>query len=334
MSTRYRELVGVAIQALGLLSPTSFTWFGRPVGVLPPSVEDAMDPESRRAYLLHSMQLQLYADFYCRGFASPSLDPGSHGLARRPEPFVEALAAANTGRGSREPGWEVVSAIADQVVVERDGLTLWITPGDVVDPPRGGLQPGARVSVRLPNELRKLSPGFYMALGDGGFEAEQPTAIVRFYWHLASASAPRLINALTSRLNKARLPFRVKVVNDPARYTRCDAGVLYVHGRDYELAARAVRATYGELAAGLRRATPAFAKPLAPGLAVAEDPGSGDSFGMHRARLLAEGIVHAHEQGPGGSADAIDAVAERFAQDGFDLDAPYLNPGSPDRYAL
>jgi HopA1 effector protein family len=334
MSAPYRKLVGDAIAALVLLSPTSFTWFGRPVGVLPASVETAMDPESARAYLLHSMQVQLYADLYCRGFASPSVDSPSHGLARRPEPFVETLAASNTGRGSREPGWKVVSASAEQVVVERHGLKLWIAPGDVVDLDGEGLHPDARVHVRLPNELRKLSPGFYMALGDAGFETEQPTAIVRFYWHLASTSAPRLIHALTSRLNKARLPFRVKVVNDPARYTRCDAGVLYVHGSDYEATARAVRATYNELAGGLRRATPAFAKPLAPGLAVAEDPGTGDSFGMHRARLLAEGIVDAHEQGRGDGADAIDTVAARFAQDGIDLDAPYLNPGSTDRYVL
>ena len=139
------------------------------------------------------------------------------------------------------------------------------------------------------------------------------------------------MHVLTSRLNSASLPFRAKVVNDPARYTRCDAGVLYVHRHDYDAVAPVVRATYRELADGLRPATPAFAKPLAPGLAVAEDPGDGDSFGMHRARLLAEGIVAAGERG---SDDAVAVVAERFAAAGLDLDKPYVNPGSPDRYAL
>jgi len=334
MSARYRDLVRGAIEALALLSPTSFTWFGQPVGVLPSDIEHAMDPTSARAYLLHSMQQKLYADLYCRGSAAPSVDPATHGLARRPEPFVEMLAAANTGRGSREPGWRVVSADAERVVVERNGLSLWIAPGDIADIAGEGLHPDASVHVRLPNELRKLSPGFYIALGDAGFETEQPTPIVRFYWHLAGDSAPRLIHALTSRLNDAHLPFRAKVVNDPARYTRCDAGVLYVHGRDYAAVVRTVRAVHGDLAGGLRRAIPAFAKPLAPGLAVAEDPGNGDSFGMHRVRLLAEGIVAAQEQGLLATPDVIEAVAARFAQDGLDLDAPYLNSGSPDRYAL
>ncbi len=334
MSTRSRLLVGDAIEAIVLLSPTSFSWFGRPVGVLPAEVAEAMDRASARAYLLYSLQLQLYENLYCRGFASPAEAGAGRGLARRPAAFVEALAASNTGRGSREPGWSVVAAGEANVVVERDGLKLWIAPGDVVGAADGDLPPGARVHVRLPSELRKLSPGFYMALGDAGFETDPPTAVVRLYWHLASASAPPLIHALTSRLNRAGLPFRVKVVNDPARYTRCDAGVLYVHRADYDEVAGVVRGVYGALAAALRRATPAFAKPLAPGLAVAEDPGTGDSFGMHRARLVAEGIVGARERGFVERADVVDAVAERFAEDGFDLDASHLNPGSVDRYAL
>lgn len=332
MTDRYRELVAGAIGAIALRSPTSFAWFGRPVGVLAPEVERAMDPASARAYLLHSLQLQLYGDCYCRGSAAPAVDAPPHGPAWFAEPFLETLAAANAGSGSREPGWRVCSADGDQVVVERHGLTLWIAPGDVVE--GEGAQPGAAVHIRLPNELRKLSPGFYMALGDAGFETEQPIALVRFYWHLASETAPRLVRALTARLNAARLAFRIKVVNDPARYTRCDAGVLYVHGGDYEAVAPIVRATYDELAGGLRSATPAFAKPLAPGLGLAEDPGGGDSFGMHRARLLAEGVVEAHERGAGHRSAAIDVVAERFARAGIDLDAPYLNKGSHDRYAL
>jgi hypothetical protein len=334
VSSAYRDTVAGAIGAVTLLSPTSFAWFGRPVGVLPADVEQAMDADSARAYLLHALQLQLYGDCYCRGRAGPSDDHGGRRLARRPESFIETLAEANTGTGSREPGWHVVSSSAEQLVVQRNGLSLWIAPGDVVERADEDLRPGAHVHVRLPNELRKLSPGFYMVLGDAGFETEQPTPILRFYWHLASDTAPRLVHALTSRLNEARLQFRAKVVNDPARYTRCDAGVLYVHRDDYEAVAPMVRATYRQLAGGLRPATPAFAKRLAPGLAVAEDPGDGDSFGMHRVRLLAEGIVDAHERGLADVAAAIGAVADRFARAGLDLDAPYVNAGSPDRYAL
>lgn len=333
MSAAYRDVVAGAIEAVTLLTPTSFAWFGRPVGVLPAGVEQAMDAQSSREYLLHSLQLKLYVDCYCRGGAAPSVDEG-HGLARRPESFVETLAAANTGRGSREPGWQVISVSEKQIVVQRNGLSLWIAPGDVVERVDEELAPGTLVHIRLPNELRKLSPGFYMVLGDAGFETEQPTPIVRFYWHLASGTAAALVHALTSRLNKARLPFRAKVVNDPARYTRCDAGVLYVHRSDYDAVAPIVRSAYRQLAAGLRATTPAFAKPLAAGLAVAEDPGDGDSFGMHRARLLAEGIVAAHERGCPDVASAIGTVAECFAAVGLDLDAPYVNPGSPDRYAL
>jgi type III HopA1-like effector protein len=325
--------VAGAIGAVTLLSPTSFAWFGRPVGVLPADVEQAMDADSARAYLLHALALQLYGDCYCRGRAGPSDDHGGRGRAparvvhrdARRGQHRNRLARAGVARGLVERG---------AARRQRNGLSPWIAPGDVVERADEDLRPGAHVHVRLPNELRKLSPGFYMVLGDAGFETEQPTPILRFYWHLASDAAPRLVHALTSRLNKARLQFRAKAVNDPARYTRCDAGVLYVHRDDYEAVAPMVRATYRQLAGGLRPATPAFAKRLAPGLAVAEDPGDGDSFGMHRVRLLAEGIVDAHERGLADVAAAIAAVADRFARAGLDLDAPYVNAGSPDRYAL
>ena len=60
--------------------------------------------------------------------------------------------------------------------MRRNGLSLWIAEDDVVE--RAGDGPrrqGATSTFALPNELRKLSPGFYMALGDAGFETEEPT---------------------------------------------------------------------------------------------------------------------------------------------------------------
>jgi hypothetical protein len=55
---------------------------------------------------------------------------------------------------------------------------------------------------------------------------------------------------------------------------------------------------------------------------------------MSRCRLIAEGIVAAHERGASRLCDRLDAVAHRFAESGLDLDVPYLAPGSSDSYEL
>ena len=66
---------------------------------------------------------------------------------------------------------------------------------------------------------------------------------------------------------------------------------------------------------------------------MAEDPGGQlTSFGMSRAQLLAEAIVLAATRGVSEPAERLGAIEDRFAQAGISLDAPYLNPGSYDRY--
>jgi hypothetical protein len=63
------------------------------------------------------------------------------------------------------------------------------------------------------------------------------------------------------------------------------------------------------------------------GVGAADDPGNGESFGMHRCRLLAEGLVEAYRSNIAGTDARIKAVQARFSQNGLNLDAPYLAPG-------
>jgi hypothetical protein len=221
-----------------------------------------------------------------------------------------------------------------QVVVERDRLCLWVAADEVVT--AGGSPPeaGDAVLVRLPKELLKLSPGFYMALGDEGLPRREDEPVVRFYWNLRSDTAPELARELTGRLNQACLPFRLKVVNDPRRYTRCDAGVLYVLRRHYQPVASVVRTVHEAVREGLNLETPALTKQLAPRLGLAEEPPGGDSFGAHRCGLIADGIIRAHELGRRSLADRLQVVADRLEEEGISLEAPFLNAGSSDVYVF
>jgi hypothetical protein len=83
-----------------------------------------------------------------------------------------------------------------------------------------------------------------------------------------------------------------------------------------------------EIGRRLGTSTPLFTLPIQPGVGCAEDPNTGESFGMNRCRLAAEGIVDAWRKGKNTSDERLNAIAERFSQEGFDLDQPHLNPGS------
>ncbi len=339
----HREAVEQVLAATTVLSPTAFAWFGAPQQPLAQRSAAAMDATAARAYLVYALQSRLYTSFYCLGAASPDgFDPApTHRLG--PSPFLWALSQANRGAGSREPGWTVAAHEDGRVVVEREGLRLWVRPeelhrdGGERTPQPDAVQPGTQVGVRMPKELRRLSPGFYMALGDAEFPSDASAAagIVRCYWSLRSEGAAALVEQLTGALNEAGLAFRLKVIADPEGYRRCDAGVLYTLAPQFELLAPIVADVHRQVESWLRPASPALTKPLAPGLALAEDPGAGaESFGMNRCRVLAEGIVDAAERGAGSVAERLEVVAAHLGRAGVSLEQPYLRPGSVDRYSL
>lgn len=331
--TAYRQLVAEALAAVEVLSPTSHAWFGVRSQGVSAEVERLMSAQTARAYLVYDLRMRLYADFYCAGGARPPLHVAATDALPGASPFVQALSAANAGTGARDPGWTVTGEDGGALVVARGGLSLWVAPADVRPLDGATVAPGAAVGVLMPKELLRLSPGFYMALGDAEFPVDGSAPVLRFYWNLRSDGAVALIGHLTRRLNAEGLAFRLKVVSDPERYSRCDAGVLYVLRSDYEQVARVVTTVYRAVAASLRPATPALTKQLAPGLALAEDPSDQlTSFGMSRCQLLAEAITRAAQRGARDPAQRLQAVDERFAEAGMTLDAPYLNAGSGDGY--
>ena len=150
----------------------------------------------------------------------------------------------------------------------------------------------------------------------------------RYYWNVVATAAAPAVASMTERLNSARVPFRLKIVNDPDEFGRADAGILYLPREARAQAAPIIRRVHEDVAAGLGDEVPAFTLPLAGGVGFAESPGRGRSFGMTRCRLLADGILHAHsERAPDG--EGVRVVARAFAREGLSCDAPYLEAGSP-----
>jgi hypothetical protein len=330
--TDYCKQVKAAIQATTFHSPTSYAWFGRRSHQLSSTIKRALTPETARSYLLFNLQSQLYQDFYCQGFARPARQEGNGIATMGITPFVKALSTANSGRGYWQAGWEVHSINDDEVAVKGENLELWAQPVDCLVPQGSPITQGMRLSLRFPKEFLGISPGFYMALSDEASTREDEQNLVRIYWNLTAEGAIPFIRHITSMLNRAHLPFKLKVLNDPVHFTRCDAGVLYLCKRDYAAVSKILERLYPAIAASLKPGIPAFTKQLAAGIGLAEGPAAGESFGFHHCYLLADGMIRAYEQGKKLIDERLQVVVDCLAEAEISLEKPFLKPGSCDTY--
>jgi hypothetical protein len=329
----YRGQIESALKATVLHSSTTYSWFGKRFGRLPPKVKQALTTRTARDYLLYSLQSRLYTDFYCPGFATSSKQDVTGSLVSGQTPFVRRLSAANTGKGYWQDGWKINEITEGEVVVQQGDLTLWVDKKKYLNLPEGSaVLPGVQVGLRFPKEFLGISPGFYMALSDIEMVGDGSQSLVRYYWNVTSEGAINLMQQVTLRLNQVGVPFKFKVLRDPDLYKRCDAAVLYVRKTDIDSVTSIVVEIYPQIKPYLKRGIPAFTKLMASGLGLAEDPGDGESFGMHRCQLLAEGVICAYEQGQKSIPDRLRMVEECFIKAGISLDAPYLNPDSSDIY--
>jgi class II lanthipeptide synthase len=330
-----RQQIAAVLRAVTFHSPTRYSWSGKPIPRLPRPVLDALSPSEARSYLLSTLQTQLYNDFYCQGGLSVNrTESRLPRLRAQSYTFTQALSAANAGSGTWEAGWVVHAVTGGQVRVERNGLALYLPYRPQVEEAPERALPAGPLQLRLPKEFHSLSPGFYFALGDRPFSEEASPNLLRLYWNLTPPGAVRWIGLVTARLNPAGLPFKCKVLNDPEAYLRCDAGVLYIRREDYQPVAGLLEAVYPKIRPALKPLTPVFTKPLADGLGLAEDPGQGESLGMQRCRIVAEGMLRAHEQGLRTVTESLPVVEACFLEEGIRLDEPFLNPGSRDVYAF
>lgn len=328
----FRQQLREALQATTIHSPTSYSWFGQPSSRLPAQLTARLTTRDARNYLLFDLSSRLYSHFYLHGAATPSRREGEHALHTGLTPFVAELSAANLGNGCWEDGWKVHAVDDGGVAVARKELVLWARPHDCMFTEEMPVTSGAGVRLRFPKEFLGMSPGFYMVLGDKPLNQDNGQALLRIYWNLSAEGAAPFVRIATTLLNQAGVPFRLKVLNDPVLFTRCDAAVIYLLRTDYHRSSAVFSIVQAEIGRHLKPLTPALTKPLAPGVGLAEDPGSGESFGQNRCQIAADAAIRAYEQRKKSLEERLTVATDRFAENGISIATPFLNAGSTDDY--
>ena len=332
MTHPIRRQLEPILDAITLLSPAAFLFRGEAIAVPPgpvlpiPGVPAHPLPQMP---LVRELQSQLYARCYSRPFddtapiPAPTADPS----------WVQRLAAANRSQPRWEAGWTVYTlAASGQVYLQKGDRQRTAQPGEYLTAGPPGMLPqvGSQVTVSAPRDSAIAQPGFYFLYGETLSDLWDEHQLLRFYFHSTADGAPALLEYLTAELNRFQVPFRMKALVEPSMYFRTDAVVLYLARRFHQIATRIALRMPSAVAAGLRPATPLFTLRLAPGIGLAEEPNTGESFGMHRCRLTAEAIFEAWKNGESSTPGRLAAIAAQFSGAGFNLDLPYLSPASMD----
>ncbi|HEV2417879.1 MAG TPA: T3SS effector HopA1 family protein [Terriglobia bacterium] len=321
------------LSALAIHSPVAFSFGGLTMPVAP-AADGAGWPNLSQHPMPAALQSCFYQYCFCsrfNGIVAPQAAPASAG-----DDMSQELSVANAGQPRWEPGWQIYKVEPSaQIFAQRGGVNRAFQPGQYViqDGASAGPRAGSSATVFFPKESLTMQPGFYFAFGEAETDSPADYNLVRFYWNVKSEGAADLMRLSTERLNRFRIPFRMKSLTTRSQYTRLDAAIVYLNKRYFHIAAELLGGVRREMEGRLGEGVPLFTLRLAPGLALAEDPGNGESFGMNRCRMLAEAVWSAYLQGDQSLSGRLAAIASQFKANGLDLDRPYLNAGSADQYS-
>jgi hypothetical protein len=139
----------------------------------------------------------------------------------------------------------------------------------------------------------------------------------------------RCVIGMCRRFNEARLPFTLKVAGEPALYEhRSDTVILFVGRDDYRRASEILVEEATRSGLTPRPRIPAFTRRLASGVAVADDPHVAESFGESRCRLLAAGILRAHDAGKATLESRMEQIETEFLAATLSLESAHLETAS------
>jgi hypothetical protein len=270
---------------------------------------------------------ELTKALYRQVFASTSTAPAS--------PLTEAelvrlLSAANQSHNRWIEGWRIEQVLASgAIIATRAAHRVEAKPGEYALTFTRDLRPrpGMAATLFFPRESLTLQQHVYYAFGDA-LPDDDAALPARIYFHAPVDVLPPLYERLTRELNALAIPFTMKSMLASHERDRRDGTVLYVPRAYASSVEKVIASLPSTITDHFSPEIPLFAKRLAPGIAIAETPGGSESFGMHRCRLLAEGILDARHDGHEDEHSRSRAVERRFRMACVDWREPHRN-GAP-----
>ncbi|MBR7799560.1 T3SS effector HopA1 family protein [Undibacterium fentianense] len=253
-----------------------------------------------------------------------------------PPNLTELLNQANHTQAAWDFGWRIYQVGGDgKIFVQKGDRSRAAFSGTyLIDKMKNsGVQVGDFVALHVYPSTNALQQAFFHSYGSQFSDQFDDFSAVRIYFNIDASSATTLLTFLSTRLNAYLVPFHFKTLVEAQHYDRADAAVLYIARRYYQIVSSLIEELPSLLGAGLRSEVPLFCLALFPGIGLAEDPATGESFGMHRCRILAEALVYAWQHQMESSTERFHCVEKKFLEYGLMLAAPYLNPRSKDIFA-
>ncbi len=320
----YRDSLEDAFRSLEILSDRRFKFGGQDLAVRP---ELTGTEESLRTALMELFYVSVYSRPF--GGVAPNNQSESQDIS-------DLLSAANTSRVRHQTDWIIHKVNHDgSALASRHGRTRTLILGQYFSQDAQlPIVSDSRVTVLIPRESRPVGNGFYFAFGETPSTIEEDRRLARVYFNMDATGAQLLMRLLTDRFNTFEIPFTLKILNNPALYERRDVAVLYISRYNFRISASLISEILPHLSKQLKNGTPLFTKRLAPGLAVADDPSDGESFGQSRCKLLANAVIMAWKRGDQTAEARLKALIQEFGSHGLSLEKPYLSKDSTDIYVI
>jgi hypothetical protein len=274
---------------------------------------------------LTDLATALYSRWYAR-WQPPAYGP--YAGAEQPG-IVPRVRTAHAATAFFDVGWVVNSfGFLGDIAVKRGGEELYLEKGDYVNLTRlaAPVRAGDHVAVTRRRDRSVPEEGWWYTWGSVGPPPALP--LLRVYWNCGSEAAPIVVKAITTVMEQGAAPYMLKCPSHDALFGRCDSIVLYLSPQVWHSARQRLREAYQQVAKCLRPQAPRMALSLGPGVAIAEDPADGRSFGESRSRAVADGVIHVLLSGAAKTEDVVATMAARLPAHGISLSRPYLRAGS------
>jgi len=313
----FQDKIKDIVDNIQIVSEKSFLFLGSPVST---SSEKSND-SSEQAELISTLCNLLYQYCYTQNINNLNTDTNIS-----PIDITAYLANANKTKDTFSHNWLIEQVDPQGLVsIKKGDKKRYIWSGDFVTTNAVTSSPKQGDIISVFERREHNSSGFYFAYGETDSWDFKLSNIIRFYWNLNQSGATQLMELITHQFNRFQVPFRYKCGNQSSMYNRIDSAVLYVTKPSYRMTRVLLQDILPSISNHLLSDTPLFTKKLADGLGFAEEPGTGESFGMYRCQLLAKSIYNTWLSG---DINRVTSVFKELERQGVNNKHPYLCHGA------